>query len=191
MIRPLFLLCLAFAPALAAQTAPAPEAPTTSAPATTTSYSLEERANTRLSSQLADSMPKYSPPKPPPPPSPEVDIRDVDKPRNTIKRLPKYMVRAPRPPVFREQDIYTNDGLGALGVKKYAGLNLSPILNQKVGEQMIRDDQRTANMADLEDTASDIGRGTKSDAAESEFIRKESTDTYLRQESWTPSAPNR
>ena len=136
-------------------------------------------------------MPKYSPPKPPPPPQPVVDLRDIDKPKNTIKRLPKYVVHARTPPVFREQDVNTPAGLAAIGLKKYGGLNLSPILNQNIAKQMIQDDERTANMADLTDSANDIARGTKSDAAESEFIKKESADTYMRQEDWTPSAPNR
>ena len=194
------LLLLALAPALQAQStttaATSGTVTTTSSVSTDASptppVSFESHANSHLSFQLADSMPHYSPPKPPPPPQPDVDIRDVDKPRNTIKRLPKYMVRAPKPPVFRDKDLYTSDGLGALGMKKYAGLNFGPLpwLNQATAKQMVEDDQRAANMADLEDTANAIGRGTKSDAAESEYIKKASSETYMRQDSsWTPASP--
>ena len=42
------------------------------------------------------------------------DLRDIDKPRNGIIRLPNYTVQEKKPPVFRERDIYTREGLADL-----------------------------------------------------------------------------
>lgn len=47
------------------------------------------------------------------------DLRDTDKPRNDIVRLPNYVVREPKPPVFREQDIYTPQAFARRLAKRY------------------------------------------------------------------------
>src|SRR5579871_2852351 len=123
---------------------------------------------------LQASMPKYDPPKPPPPPKPEdesKDMREIDKPKNHIIRMPKYVVHAEKPPIFREQDLYTADGLARLAMMRYAGLNVGPSasLNQGIAMEMYREDQRLKNISELNDTADAMKRG--GDADESSFIR--------------------
>src|SRR5688572_18584602 len=55
-----------------------------------------------VAAALAAAAPKYTPPPPKPEPKSEqdlVDMREIDKPKNTIVRLPEYIVREPVPPV--------------------------------------------------------------------------------------------
>mgnify|MGYP001601755768 CR=1 FL=1 len=46
-------------------------------------------------------------------------LRETDKPQNDIVRLPAYIVQEARPPVFREQDIYTPRALSRRLAKRY------------------------------------------------------------------------
>ena len=199
MNRTALLIALAIAPILRAEDPLATPSPTPppaakgpqalpSPPPDFPAFRLERPVSSHMADVLSSSMPKYAPPTPTPAPEAEVDARDVDKPRNEIRRLPKYVVRAPTPPVFREQDLYSKASLGALGMTRYAGFNIGPLslLNQSAAKQMVEDDERLKNIADLKDAASLSGRGGK----ESEFILKESNDTYLRSSDWTPPAPN-
>ena len=43
----------------------------------------------------------------------------IDKPKNDIIRLTRVVVKGQRPPVFREQDIYTPKALAELAIKRY------------------------------------------------------------------------
>jgi len=145
-----------------------------------------------MAAALAGTMPKYDPPKPAPPPPPEdqtADLRDTDKPKNGIVRLPKYMVREARPSIFREWDLYSKEGLAELALQRYQGLSLVPFsgLNKPIATQMYLDNERLFNMEDLETTARSIGAG--GDKAESSFIRKESEDTYMRPIDWGGTTP--
>ena len=200
MNRTALICALALAPSLRAQDPAVTPSPTPAAAIQSaqhaqgaspepTPFRLDRPISSHMADVLSSSMPKYAPPTPTPAPAAEVDARDIDKPRNEIKRLPKYVVRAPAPPVFREQDLYSKNSLGSLGMTRYAGLNLGPLslFNQSVGQQLVEDDERQKNIADLKDTASLIGRGDKK---ESEFILKETDSTYLRSSDWTPPAPN-
>jgi len=133
-----------------------------------------------IAAALSEGMPKYSPPTPTPVPVAEPqDLRDVDKPKNDIPRLPKYVVREIRPPVFRVRDIYTQAGLIDLSLKSHPGLQIGNILglNSKLAYQMYLDDQRQANIADLTDTARAMARG--GDSAESQYILQATQDTYM------------
>lgn len=146
-----------------------------------------------LAAMLAAGMPKYSPPKPPPKnPEAGVDLRTIDRPKNEIIRLPKFVVHGERPPVFRERDLYTKSGLAELEMSRYGGLNIGPLspLNAPIAEQMYRDDERLKNIADLKDTAAAMQRG--GDAAESAYILRASDDTYMsasRSFDWGAPAP--
>lgn len=134
-------------------------------------------------------MPKYNPPKPVEKKSDDedVDLRDVDKPRNQIVRLPKYVVQESKPPVFRERDINTIKGLGALAVKRYLSesdlalnslrLPLFGQTNEARALAMYAEDERLKNMADLKDTALDV---SKTDPAAGTYIRRAAQDTYIR-----------
>jgi hypothetical protein len=153
--------------------------------------------SSKVAADLASGMPKYAPPTPTPATTAEPqDMRDIDKPRNEIRRLPQYVVRESRPPVFRNRDLYTTEGLVNLSFKSHPGLRignfLSDILgnNSEIAYQMYLDDQRLANIDDLADTARAMARG--GDKAESEYILKESQETYMRpiEETWTGPGAN-
>ncbi len=69
----------------------------------------------RLSAVIADSLPKYQPPgtgQPTPAPAP-------DQPRNTIVRLPDYVVRDARPP--DSYDLITRKGHAQIAMNRYLG----------------------------------------------------------------------
>jgi hypothetical protein len=135
-----------------------------------------------VAAALADGRPHYQPPTPTPTPGPEIDARDVDKPKNGIRRLPKYIVQEARPPIFRERDLYTARGQIDLSFKAHAGLNFGNILglNEGPAAQMYLDDQRSANIADLTDLSHVMSRG--GDRAEGSFILQQSQSTYMRQD---------
>ncbi len=134
-----------------------------------------------VAAALSAALPKYNPPKPTPTPTgTPVDMREVDKPKNEIRRLPKYVVQERRPPVFRDRDLFTADGLADLSFKLHPGLNIGNFLglNSGIAAQMYYDDQRLENMKDLADTARAMAAG--GDAAEGKEILQLSQETYLR-----------
>lgn len=143
-----------------------------------------------VAAALAAAMPKYTPPPPKPPPKPEaeqVDLREIDKPRNTIVRLPKYIVQEKKPPVFSERAIHTEKGLTEIAMRRYISdfdralnrwtLPFIGISKEARALAMYAEDERLRNMSDLKDAATNAG---KSDAAAGEYIRKESQKTFLR-----------
>jgi hypothetical protein len=161
---------------------------------TTTEAHSQSRADSEITAALAEGRPRYAPPKPADKDllaeSEALDARDFNKPKNEIKRLPKYVVRQAQPPIFRKRDLYTKDGQTDLAMSKYPGLSLIPplaFLNRGVAAEMAAEDERLGNMSDLKDTAATMGRG--GDAAESQFILRESQDTYLRDAGWTWNGP--
>jgi hypothetical protein len=161
---------------------------------TTTEAHSQSRAGSEITAALAEGRPRYAPPTPAQTDlmaeSEALDARDINKPKNEIKRLPKYVVRQAQPPIFRKRDLYTKDGQTDLAMAKYPGLSLIPplaFLNRGVAAEMAAEDERLGNIADLKDTAATMGRG--GDAAESQFILRESQDTYLRDAGWTWNGP--
>ena len=150
---------------------------------------------------ISAGLPKYAPPKPEPPPKPESelpDLRDIDKPKNEIIRLPKYVVRAAKPPIFREQDIYTAQGLADLAVKRYLSdfdrgvLNrlTVPLFGVTPEERALaqyQEDLRLKNIADLNATANAMSRG--GDSAEGAYIKRETQDTYMNGIEWGGTVP--
>ncbi|HXQ80326.1 MAG TPA: hypothetical protein VN775_03375 [Opitutaceae bacterium] len=149
--------------------------------------------SSKIAADLASEMPKYAPPTPTPAVTAEPqDMRDIDKPRNEIKRLPQYVVRESRPLVFRNRDLFTTEGLVNLSFKSHPGLLFGNFLglNSGIAYQMYLDEQRQTNMDDLTDTARAMARG--GDSAESAYILKESQETYMRpiEETWTGPGGN-
>jgi hypothetical protein len=184
-------------PAVAATSDSTSPADTTSATPATTSvvvtptpappYKRERPISSGLAATLAAGMPKYNPPPKPPPDEEDVDLRDVDKPRNKIIRLPKYTVTDKKPPVFRERDIYTSRGLAYLAAKRYLTPTYTllnsiyiPFFSQSPTDHalaMYEEDERLQNMSDLKDTSSSINRG-ESDSGS--YIKRLSDETYMR-----------
>ncbi len=157
-------LCLAglFALTVGAQTPP---------PATTSPGAEDTRSGRRtrqmspeLSAALAAGV-KYEAPAPQRAPEPDedldsedTDLREIDRPRNTIIRLPKYVVEGERPAVFTERELNTGRGLADLAVKRYLSgvhtrLNrftlpsiLGGISNEALAMEMYREEERLQNI---------------------------------------------
>lgn len=118
-----------------------------------------ERAVSAKASAAITAGIKYNPPPPPKPvgEEEEVDLRDVDKPKNEIVRLPKYTVTARKPPVLTDRELYTRDELEKLAMSRYItkldsgllnkwtipGLGMS---NEDRAMQMYLEDERLKNM---------------------------------------------
>lgn len=130
-------------------------------------------------------------------PADDVDLRDVDKPRNTIIRLPKYIVEGERPPVFAEKEINTKKGLAELAMKRYLstvhqGLNryhlpaiLGGISNEDLAMQMYHDQERLDAMRDYSEKVSLFrAAGDK----EADKLQKEADDTYRRRGDFSSAA---
>lgn len=185
-------------PVMPAQSAPAPSpilspaknggspAPSNAAPAPKRSRAISPEA----AAALAAASPKYTPPAPKPPPKSEEeqpDLRDVDKPKNEIIRLPKYLVREPKPAVLQERDVLTDKGLTDVAMRRYISeadralnrwtLPLFGSSKEARARAMLAEDDRLRHMSDLENSAQDAG---KTDGAAGSFIRKESQQTFLR-----------
>ncbi len=143
-----------------------------------------------VAAALAAATPKYTPPAPTPPPKAEEelpDLRDIDKPKNTIVRMPKYLVREAKPAVLSERAINTEKGLVDIAMKRYISdvdraLNLTSLpfigrLSEARALVLYSEDERLKNMADLRDAGISAG---KVDSAAGTYILKESQSTYMR-----------
>lgn len=162
---------------------PAAPKPTTPAPKPKRDRAMGDS----LAASLAASMPKYNPPPKPKPEEENADLRETDKPRNGIIRLPKYTVQEKKPPVFRERDVYTNKGFAELAKQRY----LTPtyrMLNslyiplftaspEQHALAMYAEDERLQNISDLHDAATTV---SKSDAADGAYIKRLTDQTYMR-----------
>ena len=143
-----------------------------------------------VAASLAAAMPKYNPPKPAPPPTPveqQPDLRDIDKPKNTIIRLPTYIVREARPPVFRERDINTQQGMANIAMQRY-GTEASRLLNRFTipifgqSEQdralaMYAEDERLKTITELNDAADMVSARDKAQGA---YIKRDIQNTTMR-----------
>ncbi len=156
-----------------------------------------------VAAALAAATPKYTPPAPkPPPPPPKAeedlpDLRDIDKPKNGIVRLPKFIVQEKKPVIFTERAIHTQKGLVDIAMKRYITetdrvLNFLriPFLTATTEARamaMYAEDERLKNMTDLRDNGIDA---TKTDPATGSYILKEAQQTYLRSSDfgWSRSA---
>lgn len=187
------LFALGLASASRAQTAPTPAAePATSpvlepakpAPADNPAQPKHDRVmSDQVASTLADGMPKYNPPPKLPEPKPEdetADLRETDKPKNKIIRLQKFIVKEPKPPVFRDRDLESKSGLTDRGLKSNPGLHIGNLggLNRPIALLMYEEEERLGNMADLRKDAKDAKNSGDTTAAD--YILKENNRANYR-----------
>jgi hypothetical protein len=149
--------------------------------------------SSELSTALVDSMPKFDPPKPD---AAKPAAAEPDKPKNGIVRLPKYVVRDRRPQIFTDKDVLTEQGKKDAAMRTYL-MNLdganpyvaggARILFQSYADQQYADAERAGNISTLQSDASLSSVG--GDKGESDFIKAQSNDTYMRHQDWTDSIP--
>jgi hypothetical protein len=165
------------------QVVPTPAAP----PAGDEHGDRRQIQSSELTDALTSDLPKYAPPAKPN--SPEPEAGDADKPKNGVVRLPQYVVREPKSPVFTERESMTKQGLDDLAMKRYLGLDpskmnsplaaaITRVLFQSYATQEYADAERLSNISDLNSTAAAMARG--GDKAESDYIKRASDDTYAR-----------
>lgn len=143
-----------------------------------------------VAAALAAASPKYEPPPPKPEPKPEEelpDMREIDKPKNRIIRLPKYIVQEDKPPVFTERAITTDKGLADIAVRRFISdmdhalnrftLPLFGTSKEARALAMYAEEERLQNMAYLRDAAD---TASKSDPAAGAYIRREAEETFMR-----------
>ena len=130
-----------------------------------------------VAANIAAGLPAYSPVNPVPAPGGAADLRDIDRPRNQIPRLPvqmmqRYVVRESRTPVFRPRDLYTKEGLIERSFKEHPGLRIGNFfnLNAKVAYEAIINEQLLADREELTDTA--IAMAVGGDAQEAEAMQQ-------------------
>ncbi|MBI5767635.1 MAG: hypothetical protein HZA93_07555 [Verrucomicrobia bacterium] len=207
----LALLAAGAASVLSAQsTAPAAAAPRSDGAALTAADSATAPTTTRrnraisaeAAAALAAAAPKYAPPPPPPPKKVEEelpDLRETDKPKNNIIRLPKYVVQDRKPPVFTERDLHTEKGLAAIAMNRYLSetdralnrfrIPFISMSSEQRALMMYAEDERLRKMDDFADRANMV---QKSDAASGLYIKREVDKTFLRTNDfgWQGGGPN-
>jgi hypothetical protein len=140
---------------------------------------------TGVAADIATSLPKFKQEPAATPLSEQPDMRDLDKPRNKIPRLPAgmmstYIVHADRVPVFRERDLYTKKGLIDLAMKNHPGLRLGNFfgLNSGAAYEAFLEDERIEKIHDLDDMALAFAVGN--DPAEAKMILDQTGDAFIR-----------
>ena len=110
--------------------------------------------------QLAAAVPKFEPPPPNSNPATTasaeapVDLREVDRPRNTIIRLPSYLVREEKPVILTEREVQTPKARLQLALKKHPGLRLGSFWifrNDGIALAMLAEEERLEQKQHFED----------------------------------------
>lgn len=146
---------------LAPRPAASPSSPTPS-PGT-----IDRPVSSGIAAEIASKMPAYTPAvSAAKSGGPEVDLRDLEKPKNQIPRLPvqmmqRYVVHAARVPEFRPRDLYTKAGLIDMSFKEHPGLRIGNFfnLNAPAAYERIINEQLFAARQDLVDTVIAMANG--------------------------------
>src|SRR4051812_10193937 len=176
---------------------PAERAPT---PAPAAPRQRARAISAEAAAALSAASPKYTPAPPKPEPVPEseqIDLREVDKPKNTIVRLPKYIVQEPKPAILSERAVHTQKGLEDIAMRRYISeadraLNrfTLPLFGSSMKARamaMYEEEERLRNMSDLHDAA--VG-AAQNDRASGAYILRETQQTFLRSSDFGWSGPN-
>ena len=175
--------------ASAASVSPVLELTTVSKKAAPPAPSRARAISPEVAAQLASVMPKFSPPPPKPASKPEEEavVAVNDTPRNGIIRLPKYIVREPRPPILNERAIHTVKGLTEIAMRRYLtemdmALNkfTLPLFGTSAAARalaMYAEDERLRNMSEMHDAARMVSATNK---AAGSYIMRETQETFMR-----------
>ncbi len=160
--------------------------PSTGGATSTTGPKKQRIISSDLSKSLSSGI-KYNPPPPPKPEVEDVDMRDIDKPRNQIIRLPKYVVETKRPPVFNDRNLYSKEMLRRLAYKQYASAFSRNLLNRyhvfgqgDVAYAMMQYEaaERQRNMDEMDNKVSMYR--VSGDNAEADKLKDDTQRTFMR-----------
>lgn len=136
-----------------------------------------------VAAQLAASAPAFKPAEAKPAPAAPVELPE-EKPRNTIIRLPRYIVEGDRPPVLKSRDLLTPPAKVALGFKRYPGLHIGslPFLsNAGWAREMIEEDLALERKREMSDLVSLLPTGPAQDKQVKEAVQQMVSQT----KTWT------
>ena len=194
-VRSAFLLALATAAAGGAAAAeesmitspnvkqerPAILSPLTDTPSMPPTSARPRAVSPAAAAQLASVTPKYESIVPVKPAEPLPDLRETDKPKNTIIRLPPYLVPESKPPpVLKERELLTPKARLELALKKYPGLRLGSFWifnNDGIALAMLAEQERLDKKHEFEELA-DLMRF--SDPAMADKAKREVDRAFLR-----------
>jgi hypothetical protein len=109
-----------------------------------------------VANQLSAAVPKFETPPPLKPIEPGTDLREIDKPLNTIIRLPSYLVVEESPPVLKERELLTPTGKLDLALKKFPGLRLGSFWifrTDGIALALLAEEERLERKREFEDLA--------------------------------------
>lgn len=131
-----------------------------------------------VSAQLSAAAPKFDPTAATKPATPAPDLREIDKPRNTIIRLPEYIVQEQEPPIIKENVIETPKARLERALKKNPGLRFGSFWifrNDGIALFMQEEDERLERMKDANDLL------TLLPASEQKQLKPVVDRTFIRQ----------
>jgi hypothetical protein len=180
-----FASVLVFAALLHA--AHAADAPANSRPADETNSAAspagarERPVSAATAERLATVAPRFAAPESTAAPAPEVV--EPDKPRNTIVRLPRYIVDEPKVRVPQDYAVLTERGRLDLAFRRHPGLNFGPlsILNAPIGLAMVEEEQRLDRLAKIAELSVFLGfSGTPLNGD----VRRLIQQSFVRSDGW-------
>jgi hypothetical protein len=161
--------------------------PTPSTPTPAPAMSASHAVSPDTAAKLAVVAPKFDsvPPKPettdaPAKPTEPIDLREIDKPRNTIIRLPNYLVQEEKPSVIKEREVLTPKARLENAYKKHPGLHVGslPFLsNDGIALFMQQEDERLERKSEFEDLVSLLRFGDPAHAA----VKSEVEQAFMRE----------
>ena len=130
------------------KTSPVPPAPPNPPP---------RAVSPETAAKLAAVAPKFVPPTPAEE-KPAADLRDTDKPKNGIIRLPAYLVREPKMRELKQRELLTPKGKLDLALKRHPGLRFNPLFflgsNDGIARAMLEEEDRLERLAEMADLLS-------------------------------------
>ena len=155
----------------------------TSSPAPTTAASVRPRETSAdTTAKINSTLPKFTPPSTTDAKKSEEqpDLREIDKPRNGIIRLPKYIVQEPKIPAFKERELLTLQGKLNLAYKRHPGLRFGslPFLsNNGIALFMLAEEEQLERKAEREEL---YGLYKYSDPKAGAAVKRETNPTFIR-----------
>jgi hypothetical protein len=164
-------------PLVAAETTPVLKEP---APAPSPPSPARPRpVSPAVAAQLSAAVPKFEniAPAPAKPAETAPDLRETDKPRNTIVRLPSYVVEEEKAPVFKERELLTPRGRLDLALKRHPGLRLGSFWifrNDGIALAMLEEEEQLERKKEMQDLLSLLS------VAQTKEVKPLVADAFLR-----------
>ena len=136
--------------------------------------------SSELAAKLSLNAPKFIPPKPdgekaPAPPDP----RETDKSKNDIIRLPNYIVKEDKPPVFPNRELLTPEGKLQEALRRRPGFRI--LASDGVALAMLEEEHHLERVSEMNDLIGILQLGRDAEAIK---VKSPLKNAPLRQPSW-------